>query len=59
MTTAFEPMSAPQKRAFREWAFRPGPVWTFIKSINGPQVIKSAAEIAIGSLKWALGKGEA
>jgi anaerobic magnesium-protoporphyrin IX monomethyl ester cyclase len=48
-----------QKRAFREWAFRPGPVWTFIKSINGPQVIKSAAEIAIGSLKWALGKGEA
>jgi radical SAM superfamily enzyme YgiQ (UPF0313 family) len=44
-----------QKRAFREWAFRPGPVMTFIKSINGPQVIKSALEIGIGSVKWALG----
>jgi radical SAM superfamily enzyme YgiQ (UPF0313 family) len=47
-----------QKRAFREWAFRPGPVMTFLKSINGPQVFKSAFEIAFGSLKWALGKGE-
>jgi radical SAM superfamily enzyme YgiQ (UPF0313 family) len=44
-----------QKRAFREWAFRPGPVMTFLKSINGPQVIKSALEIGIGSVKWALG----
>jgi radical SAM superfamily enzyme YgiQ (UPF0313 family) len=48
-----------QKRAFREWAFRPGPVLTFLKSINGPQVFRSAAEIALGSLKWALGKSEA
>jgi radical SAM superfamily enzyme YgiQ (UPF0313 family) len=44
-----------QKRAFREWAFRPGPIMTFIKSINGPQVIKSAMEIGIGSVRWALG----
>ncbi len=41
-----------QKRAFREWAFRPGPVWTFIRSINGPQVFKSAFEIALGTLGW-------
>ncbi len=41
-----------QKRAFREWAFRPGPIWTFIKSINGPQVIKSAIEIGLGTLGW-------
>ncbi len=41
-----------QKRAFREWAFRPGPIWTFIKSINGPQVFKSAVEIALGTLGW-------
>jgi hypothetical protein len=32
---------------------------TFVKSINGPQVIKSALEIGIGSVKWALGKKEA
>ncbi|HSD82366.1 MAG TPA: radical SAM protein [Anaerolineae bacterium] len=41
-----------QKRAFREWAFRPGPMWTFIKSINGPRVFKSAFEIALGTLGW-------
>jgi radical SAM superfamily enzyme YgiQ (UPF0313 family) len=41
-----------QKRAFREWAFRPGPMWTFIKSINGPRVVKSAVEIALGTLGW-------
>jgi radical SAM superfamily enzyme YgiQ (UPF0313 family) len=48
-----------QKRAFREWAFRPGPIMTFLKSINGPQVIKSALEIGIGSVRWALGRKEA
>lgn len=41
-----------QKRAFREWAFRPGPLWTYIKSINGPQVVKSAIEIGLGTLGW-------
>lgn len=41
-----------QKRAFREWAFRPGPIWTFIKSINGPQVVKSAFEIGLSTLGW-------
>ena len=41
-----------QKKAFREWAFRPGPMWTFISSINGPRVFKSAPEIALGTLGW-------
>ncbi len=41
-----------QKKAFREWALRPGPIWTFMKSINGPQVFKSAFEIALGTLGW-------
>jgi radical SAM superfamily enzyme YgiQ (UPF0313 family) len=41
-----------QKRAFREWAFRPGPIWTFLRSINGPQVFRSATEIALGTLGW-------
>ncbi len=41
-----------QKKAFREWAFRPGPMWTFIRSINGPRVFKSATEIALGTLGW-------
>jgi radical SAM superfamily enzyme YgiQ (UPF0313 family) len=41
-----------QKKAFREWAFRPKPMWTFIRSINGPRVFKSATEIALGTLGW-------
>ena len=41
-----------QQRAFREWAFRPGPIIHFIKSINGPRVVKSAVEIALGTLGW-------
>lgn len=41
-----------QKRAFREWAFRPGPMMTFVKSINGPRVLRSAVEIALGTLGW-------
>jgi anaerobic magnesium-protoporphyrin IX monomethyl ester cyclase len=41
-----------QKKAFRTWAFRPGPMWTFIRSINGPRVFKSAFEIALGTLGW-------
>jgi hypothetical protein len=40
------------RRAFREWAFRPKPMWTFIRSINGPRVLKSATEIALGTLGW-------
>ncbi|HEY3342004.1 MAG TPA: B12-binding domain-containing radical SAM protein, partial [Anaerolineae bacterium] len=41
-----------QKRAFREWAFRPGPMWTYIKSINSPRVLRSAVEIGLGALGW-------
>ena len=41
-----------QKRAFREWAFRPGPMWTYIKSINSPMVLRSAIEIGLGALGW-------
>jgi radical SAM superfamily enzyme YgiQ (UPF0313 family) len=41
-----------QKRAFREWAFRPKPIWTYIKSINGPQVLRSAVEIGLDTLGW-------
>jgi len=41
-----------QKRAFREWAFRPGPMWTYLKSINSPRVVKSAIEIGLQTLGW-------
>lgn len=41
-----------QKRAFREWAFRPGPVWTMIKSMNTWAGLKSALNIGWQTLGW-------
>ncbi len=44
-----------QKRAFREWAFRPGPVWTMIKSMNTWAGFKSAVDIGLQTLGWVQG----
>ena len=44
-----------QKRAFREWAFRPGPIWTFIKSMNTWAGFKSAVNIGFQTLGWLKG----
>jgi radical SAM superfamily enzyme YgiQ (UPF0313 family) len=44
-----------QKRAFREWAFRPGPILTYLKGITGPEVLKSAVEVALQTLSWVRG----
>ncbi len=41
-----------QKRAFREWAFRPGPMLTYLKSMNTWAGFKSALDIALQTLKW-------
>ena len=45
-----------QKRAFREWAFRPGPIWTYIKMLfSNPQTFKSALDVGLQTLKWQAG----
>lgn len=41
-----------QKRAFREWAFRPGPILTFLKGMNSWEGIKSSLDIAKQHLNW-------
>jgi radical SAM superfamily enzyme YgiQ (UPF0313 family) len=41
-----------QKRAFREWAFRPGPIWTFINGMNTWAGFKSAMDIGFQTLGW-------
>jgi anaerobic magnesium-protoporphyrin IX monomethyl ester cyclase len=41
-----------QKRAFREWAFRPGPIWTYLKGMADPHSWKSALEIGLSTLGW-------
>ncbi len=43
------------RRAFREWAFRPGPVWTYLTNMVSPTTFRSALEIGLESLGWARG----
>ena len=44
-----------QKRAFREWAFRPGPALTFLQSMNTLAGFKSAVDIGLQTLGWVRG----
>ena len=46
-----------QRRAFREWAIRPGPIMTFLKMFNNRAVFKSALEVGLSHLGWARGGG--
>lgn len=41
-----------QRRAFREWALRPGPVWTYMKMLTNPSTWRSALEVAWQHLGW-------
>ncbi|MFQ5814157.1 MAG: B12-binding domain-containing radical SAM protein, partial [Anaerolineae bacterium] len=40
------------RRAFREWALRPGPVWTYLTSMASPATFRSAVKIGLESLGW-------
>ncbi len=43
-----------QKRAFREWAFRPGPMFTYLKMLfSDTSTIKSALSVGLQHLTWA------
>jgi anaerobic magnesium-protoporphyrin IX monomethyl ester cyclase len=44
-----------QKRAFREWALRPGPIWTLLKGMNTWAGFKSAVGIGWRTLGWLWG----
>jgi anaerobic magnesium-protoporphyrin IX monomethyl ester cyclase len=45
-----------QKRAFREWAMRPGPVMTYLKMlVSDPQTFKSALDVGMQTFKWQAG----
>jgi radical SAM superfamily enzyme YgiQ (UPF0313 family) len=43
-----------QRRAFREWAMRPGPMWTFLKTLS-PTTLRSAVDIGLQTLGWVKG----
>ncbi len=40
------------RRAFREWAFRPGPLWTYLTSMASPATFRAAVRIGLESLGW-------
>jgi anaerobic magnesium-protoporphyrin IX monomethyl ester cyclase len=43
-----------QKRAFREWAFRPGPIFTYLKMLLSDwSTIKSALSVGFQHFSWA------
>ncbi len=43
-----------QKRAFREWAFRPGPMFTYLKMLlSDTSTIGSALSVGLQHLSWA------
>ncbi|MFZ2097820.1 MAG: B12-binding domain-containing radical SAM protein, partial [Anaerolineales bacterium] len=44
-----------QRRAFREWALRPRPMFTYLKSMNTWQGLKSALNIGLQTLGWLRG----
>jgi len=44
-----------QRRAFREWAMRPGPILTYLKSANSLGALRSFFEIGWQTLSWVLG----
>jgi anaerobic magnesium-protoporphyrin IX monomethyl ester cyclase len=44
------------QRAFREWAFRPRPMWTYLKMLLGsPSMWQPTVEIGLESLGWMRG----
>jgi radical SAM superfamily enzyme YgiQ (UPF0313 family) len=45
-----------QRRAFREWAFRPGPAFTYLKMLASDfRTFKRAVRVGVEHLGWALG----
>ena len=43
-----------QRRAFREWAFRPGPMFTYLKMLfSDLNTVKSALSVGLQHLSWA------
>jgi radical SAM superfamily enzyme YgiQ (UPF0313 family) len=44
-----------QRRAFREWALRPRPIWTFLRGLNSWAGARSAIDIGLQTLGWVRG----
>jgi radical SAM superfamily enzyme YgiQ (UPF0313 family) len=48
-----------QKRAWREWAFRPGPIFTYLKMLlSDLSTVRSALSVGIQHLSWQAGNSD-
>ncbi len=47
-----EQLERAARRAFKEWAMRPGPALTFLKSVSGLAALRSALSIGFQHLSW-------
>ncbi len=48
-----------QKRAFREWAFRPGPIFTYLKMLlSDVSTFKTALNVGLQHLNWSSSKSQ-
>jgi radical SAM superfamily enzyme YgiQ (UPF0313 family) len=49
-----------QKRAFREWAFRPGPIWTYLKMLlSDANTMRTALDVGLQHLRWSTASADA
>jgi anaerobic magnesium-protoporphyrin IX monomethyl ester cyclase len=47
-----------QRRAFREWALRPGPLWTYVKMLfSDTHTFKRAVRVGLEHLRWVAARG--
>jgi radical SAM superfamily enzyme YgiQ (UPF0313 family) len=49
-----EDLEAEARRAMREWMLRPGPIWTFAKSLTNFGALRSAINVGFQQARWAL-----
>ncbi len=50
-----EQLQAAARRAAREWALRPGPMWTFVKELRNLSTLRQWLQIGMRHLSWIVG----
>ena len=50
-----EQLERAARRAMREWAMRPGPILTYLKSLNSLRTLKAFFSIGWQQLRWMQG----
>jgi radical SAM superfamily enzyme YgiQ (UPF0313 family) len=51
-----EQLQKAARRAAREWSLRPGPMWTFVKELRDPAMVRKLVRIGVRYLSWITGR---